>query len=300
MMREFTGQKDMVRLVKTRFATAFLILRSFHKHKANLRRMFTSDKWSKSKFAKEQGAGHYLNPQFYYNNPTIEQDQEVMSGLWKCIERLVLTTNVIDEIGKELRIYARAEGTFEYNAAKRHRTILTPSEWWASFGSSTPNLQKFAIKVLSLTCSSSDCERNWSDFEHMKDESNEWLVGKVQEENEEEDESMYGNADFWAEVGHAIGAAEEEYTLRSQSSHSMVATSSKGRGKSFASTVTISSRGKGKGKSKLIEILENDEEEEFSANQTDMEEEEEKDSKDYVSHGLDVDDEINLEDEDDE
>nr|XP_033516022.1 uncharacterized protein LOC117280418 [Nicotiana tomentosiformis] len=33
-------------------------------------------------------------------------------------------------------------------------------------GHSTPELQKFAIKVLSLTCSSFGCERNWSVFEH--------------------------------------------------------------------------------------------------------------------------------------
>ncbi|CAL9083741.1 unnamed protein product, partial [Musa acuminata var. zebrina] len=34
-------------------------------------------------------------------------------------------------------------------------------------GNSTPNLQKFAVKVLSLTCSASGCERNWSVFEHI-------------------------------------------------------------------------------------------------------------------------------------
>ena len=37
--------------------------------------------------------------------------------------------------------------------------------WWRMFGSQTPNLQKLAIKILSLTCSASGCERNWSVFE---------------------------------------------------------------------------------------------------------------------------------------
>ena len=55
MMREFTGQKDLIRPAKTRFATAFLTLRCFHKHKVNLRKMFISEEWCKSKFAKEQG-----------------------------------------------------------------------------------------------------------------------------------------------------------------------------------------------------------------------------------------------------
>lgn len=34
-----------------------------------------------------------------------------------------------------------------------------------TYGNSTPTLQKMAIKILSLTTSSSGCERNWSAFE---------------------------------------------------------------------------------------------------------------------------------------
>ncbi|XP_071692120.1 uncharacterized protein [Rutidosis leptorrhynchoides] len=40
-----------------------------------------------------------------------------------------------------------------------------PVNWWAAFGSSTPNLKKIAIRILSLTTSSSGCERSWSTFE---------------------------------------------------------------------------------------------------------------------------------------
>lgn len=41
------------------------------------------------------------------------------------------------------------------------------AEWWKNYGVHTPHLQNIAIKVLSLTCSSSGCERNWSIFEHV-------------------------------------------------------------------------------------------------------------------------------------
>ncbi|XP_065859631.1 nucleosome assembly protein 1;2-like [Euphorbia lathyris] len=51
--------------------------------------------------------------------------------------------------------------------AVRQRTTVDPVDWWKSFGGSLPQLQKFAIKVLSLTCSASGCERNWSFFEHV-------------------------------------------------------------------------------------------------------------------------------------
>nr|GEY31252.1 hypothetical protein [Tanacetum cinerariifolium] len=40
-----------------------------------------------------------------------------------------------------------------------------PGTWWMTYGNTTPVLQKMAIKILSLTTSSSGCERNWSAFE---------------------------------------------------------------------------------------------------------------------------------------
>ncbi|XP_076913648.1 uncharacterized protein LOC143572349 [Bidens hawaiensis] len=49
MMREFTGQKDMVRPAKTRVATAFITLNCFKANKRKLREMFTSSAWIKSK-----------------------------------------------------------------------------------------------------------------------------------------------------------------------------------------------------------------------------------------------------------
>ncbi|XP_075493545.1 uncharacterized protein LOC142531331 [Primulina tabacum] len=176
MMREFTGQRDLIRPAKTRFATAFLTMRSFQQHKQHLRKMFTSENWSKSKFVKEQtdkqaqkiilmpsfrnsiifamkvggpllevlrlvdgekkpamgyiyeamdrakekiakafgnnedrykevfeiidnrwqlqlhqdlhAAGYFLNPQFFYSNSEIEQDEEVVTGLYNAISRL--------------------------------------------------------------------------------------------------------------------------------------------------------------------------------------------------------------------
>jgi len=41
----------------------------------------------------------------------------------------------------------------------------TPAQWRDSYGDECPKLQRFAIRVLSLTCTSSGCGRNWSAFE---------------------------------------------------------------------------------------------------------------------------------------
>ncbi|XP_073290495.1 uncharacterized protein [Primulina huaijiensis] len=255
MMREFTRQKDMVRAGKTRFATAFLTLKRFQNHKASLRKMFTSEKWTTSRFAKEapgkraaevilmpsfwnmivyavkvggpvvkvlrlvdgekkppmgyiyeamdrakeaiaasfdnkedkykdifaiidhrwtiqlhrplHAAGHFLNPEFFYSNSNIENDNEVVTGLYKCIARMCETEELQDKIMDQLPMYKRAEGLFGMPMAVRQRNKKSPAEWWLAYGCSTPELQVFAVKVLSLTCSSSACERNWSVFEHL-------------------------------------------------------------------------------------------------------------------------------------
>ncbi|GJT08823.1 SCAN domain-containing protein [Tanacetum coccineum] len=54
---------------------------------------------------------------------------------------------------------------FVEKIARLTRKEKSPADWWDSFGDDTPELKQFAIRVLSLTCSSSGCERNWSAFE---------------------------------------------------------------------------------------------------------------------------------------
>ncbi|KAJ7977288.1 HAT transposon superfamily protein [Quillaja saponaria] len=138
--------------------------------------------------------------------------------------------------------------------AVRHRKTKAPAEWWKSFGAETPNLQQFAIKVLSLTCSSSGCERNCSVFEnvHSKkrnrlaqerlsdlvyikynralmrryklrekidpislkdiDDSNKWLIGRIEEE---QNDLVYSDDDLtWLDVSVASGADEGRSNTR--------------------------------------------------------------------------------------
>ncbi|KAK2649320.1 hypothetical protein Ddye_016809 [Dipteronia dyeriana] len=56
MLRKYTNMKELLRPAKTRFATAFITLSRIHSQKANLRKMFTSEEWAKSKWFKEAGA----------------------------------------------------------------------------------------------------------------------------------------------------------------------------------------------------------------------------------------------------
>ena len=40
--------------------------------------------------------------------------------------------------------------------------LFVVDTWWTTYGGKVPNLQKLVIYVLIQTCSSSECERNWS------------------------------------------------------------------------------------------------------------------------------------------
>ena len=42
--------------------------------------------------------------------------------------------------------------------------INVSTKWWDSYRDDFPELKIFAIRILSLTCSSSGCESNWSEF----------------------------------------------------------------------------------------------------------------------------------------
>ena len=61
-----------------------------------------------------------------------------------------------------------AKGLFGHESAKCSRDKKAPGKWWDTYGDGCPELQRFAIRVLSLTCSSSGCERNWSAFEMVR------------------------------------------------------------------------------------------------------------------------------------
>ncbi|GKD96402.1 SCAN domain-containing protein, partial [Tanacetum coccineum] len=59
----------------------------------------------------------------------------------------------------------KSKGLFGCSTTKLTRNEKSLADWWDSLGDDTPELKQFAIYVLSLTCSSSGCERNWSAFE---------------------------------------------------------------------------------------------------------------------------------------
>ncbi|KAH1233221.1 DNA gyrase subunit A, chloroplastic/mitochondrial [Glycine max] len=163
--------------------------------------------------------------------------------------------------------------------------LQDPTEWWKLYGVKTPHLQTIVIKVLSLTCSSSGCERNWSTFEHIHskkrnhfechdvidpialndtDDSNEWLLGELEGQEAGNDLMLL----------RQLGAGEPLKNTRSQTQIN----------KTAAALTPTNEKGK-----KVVEVKEENEdegEEEYNSNASD-------------SDGFQEDNDLDLEEDED-
>ncbi|XP_026410416.1 uncharacterized protein LOC113305615 [Papaver somniferum] len=115
---------------------------------------------------------YYLNPSIFYQIPAhlIDNDPkyiEIKRGLHTTVQRLISNEDELDQATSELGEYSDGNGILGTPTCKRRRDKNQPHDWWIIYGGiDAPNLQKFAIRVLSLTCSVSPCERNWSTFQN--------------------------------------------------------------------------------------------------------------------------------------
>ena len=120
-------------------------------------------RWTPQLHRPLHAAGYYLNPQLRYGDKFSNVD-EVRKGLFECMDRML---DYQERLKADIQLdsFDQAMGEFGSRITIDSRTLRSPTSWWMRFGGSTPKLQKFAIRVLSLTCSASRCERNWSTFE---------------------------------------------------------------------------------------------------------------------------------------
>ncbi|KAL5147672.1 Trafficking protein particle complex subunit 3 [Glycine soja] len=145
------------------------IMKSFNNNESKYKDVFEiiDKRWNCQLHRPLHAAAHFLNPEFFYDNTDLEFDFEVTNGLFECIKKLIPQFDVQQKILTELHLYKIGADHFGSDFAMAQRKTHSPTYWWRMFGSQTPNLQKLAIKILSLTCSASGCERNWSVFEQI-------------------------------------------------------------------------------------------------------------------------------------
>ncbi|RWR88638.1 hypothetical protein CKAN_01766500 [Cinnamomum micranthum f. kanehirae] len=111
-------------------------------------------------------AAYFLNPAFQYDEK-FHADFEVKKGLYDTLERFVRDSRTRILVDEQIDYFKRKIGMFGRETAQLTIKTKQPALWWESYGDHCPELQKLAIRILSLTCSSSGCERNWSTFEQI-------------------------------------------------------------------------------------------------------------------------------------
>ncbi|XLU24950.1 hypothetical protein S245_061016, partial [Arachis hypogaea] len=105
-----------------------------------------------------------------------DKHKETIPCLLDVIERYAYgDADLNTKLTSEKRIFKNAEGDFGRQSAICERSTMMPDQRWESYGCGAPNLQKLVIRVLSQTCSTSGCERNWSIFEHIHSKKRNWL-----------------------------------------------------------------------------------------------------------------------------
>eukprot|EP00253_Pinus_taeda_P009791 PITA_09791 len=126
------------------------------------------ERWNNQLHRPIHAAGYFLNPRYHYKAKEAGALRgEVRDGLIDCIDRMIPLEFDQLEVHKQVTTFSNAVGTFGKNLAKIAREADEPAQWWEAFGGHVPELQRFAIRILSQTCSATGCERNWSVFERI-------------------------------------------------------------------------------------------------------------------------------------
>ncbi|XP_057779563.1 uncharacterized protein LOC130998147 [Salvia miltiorrhiza] len=122
-------------------------------------------KWENQLHHDLHAAAYFLNPRFQYGE-NFSKHPEIKKGLLCCMEKLIPPA---DQLQADLQLdnFRSCDGLFGRYAALESFKTRTPGNWWTQYGDETLELQSFAVKVLSLTCSASACERNWSMFNQV-------------------------------------------------------------------------------------------------------------------------------------
>ncbi|CAF1704291.1 unnamed protein product [Brassica oleracea var. botrytis] len=109
------------------------------------------DVWNKHLHSPLHAAGYFLNPVTYYSDD-FHLDSEVAAGLCSSLVHVVKESDIQVKVATQLDMYRVGEECFNEASQADQIIGITPGEWWAQKASQHPELQSFAIKVLSQTC----------------------------------------------------------------------------------------------------------------------------------------------------
>ncbi|CAN7112618.1 unnamed protein product [Brassica rapa subsp. narinosa] len=109
------------------------------------------DVWNKHLHSPLHVTGYFLNPAAFYSTD-FSSDLEVTTGFVSSLVHMVKECHVQAKISTQLKMYTLGQGCFDEASQAAQITDIAPAEWWAQKASQHPELQSFAIKILSQTC----------------------------------------------------------------------------------------------------------------------------------------------------
>nr|KAJ0223190.1 hypothetical protein LSAT_V11C200055810 [Lactuca sativa] len=203
LLKEFTKGIRFLRPGAIRFATTYLTLGFLYELKGPPISMFTSEIWLSKKYARTKAinniqatimdhvlrlvnsdtkpamgfiyqamyeAIHEITNEKWYNqlNRALHVIGYILNpgGLYMFLERMCGDDeNLAKTIDCQFDQFTNARVLFGLNVAKLTRKEKTPIDCCDLCGADTPKLRNFSMRILNLTCSSSDCERNLRAFE---------------------------------------------------------------------------------------------------------------------------------------
>lgn len=96
------------------------------------------------------------------------QDQEISNERNKCLKRYFPLSDERNKVYHEFAQFSSCSGDFASFDSIEGRYTLDARSWWVMHGSSTPFIQKIALKLLVQPTSSSCSERNWSTYSFIQ------------------------------------------------------------------------------------------------------------------------------------
>lgn len=127
-------------------------------------------RWQDQMEVKLYGAALFFNPNKFFelqrNDP--REVGKLRAAFNEVLWKMVQDDELQSVISKQADDYMNMAGpTFSSPLAIKEQQKKSPIRWWDAYGGLAFEIQSFAKRIVSLCCSASGCERNWSMFEFI-------------------------------------------------------------------------------------------------------------------------------------
>ncbi|KAK3274405.1 hypothetical protein CYMTET_17416 [Cymbomonas tetramitiformis] len=131
-------------------------------------KLLAEQRWAFVHSDSHYSAGFCVDPEYWDSDYGQEANHEVMTGFRNSVKKSTLSSEESARVMDQWIRFRMAEGCFADEHCLVQAKILPGYKWWLAWGSMTPDLQRFAIRVLSQVACSSSCGRINNEADYIK------------------------------------------------------------------------------------------------------------------------------------